>query len=60
MKTTNWSISCIAVRNRAIVLDVPWSRVNFGRSAIMSVISVEQRGPVTFLAINRPEKLVIA
>lgn len=23
----------------------------------MSVISVEQRGPVTFLAINRPEKL---
>ena len=27
---------------------------------MMSVISVEQRGPVTFLAINRPEKLVIA
>jgi enoyl-CoA hydratase/carnithine racemase len=39
------------------VLDVPWSRVNIGRSAIISVISVEQRGPVTIRAINRPEKL---
>src|SRR4051812_16449369 len=36
MKKTNWSISCIAVRDRAIVLDVPWSRVNIGRSATRS------------------------
>jgi enoyl-CoA hydratase/carnithine racemase len=57
MKTTNWSISRSAVRNRAIVLDAPWSGVNIGRSAMMSVISVEQRGPVTFLAINQPEEL---
>jgi enoyl-CoA hydratase/carnithine racemase len=57
MKKTNWSISCIAVRDRAIVLDVPWSRVNIGESAIMGAISIEQRGPVTLLAINRPEKL---
>jgi enoyl-CoA hydratase/carnithine racemase len=58
MKRTRWSISCIAIPDPAIVLDVPWFDVNIGGwDKVMSVVSVEQRGPVAIVAIDRPEKL---
>jgi phosphoribosylcarboxyaminoimidazole (NCAIR) mutase len=58
MKETKWSTSGIAVPDPAIVVGVPWSAGNIGRSdKVISVASVEQRGPVAILVINRPEKL---